>query len=204
MGKANDKVPSISDEERQKVLDEAKELKSSKRRAPDLKMDLDEDSNALTIQFDSKDPALAHALAKLQMGTGDDRVFMGLLSQITNVGANNESYSEEAANFVLGVIAGIEPQDEVEAMLATQMAVTHQAAMMMAKRLNHVDTIPQQDSAERAFNKLARTFATQTEALKKYRAKAQQTVRVERVTVNDGGQAIVGSVSHEGGGSGKT
>ena len=91
MGKAYDKVPSISDEERQKVLDEAKELKSSKRLAPDLKMDLDEDSNALTIQFDSKDPALAHALAKLQMGTGDDRVFKGLLSQITNVGANNES-----------------------------------------------------------------------------------------------------------------
>ena len=86
-------------------------------------------------------------------------------------------------------------------MLATQMAVTHQATMMMAKRLNHVETIPQQDSAEREFNKLARTFASQTEALKKYRAKAQQTVRVERVTVNEGGQAIVGSVSHEGGGS---
>ena len=167
-------------------------------------MDLDEDTQALTIKFDSDDAVLAGALAKLQMGTGDDRVFMGLLSQITNVGANKESYSEEAANFVLGVIAGIEPQDEVEAMLATQMAVTHQATMMMAKRLNHVETIPQQDSAERALNKLARTFATQTKALKKYRAKAQQTVRVERVTVNDGGQAIVGSVSHEGGGNGKS
>ena len=204
MGKTSDRVPSTGDDERQKVLDDAQALKASKRRAPDLKMDLDEDTNALTIQFDSDDAKLAHALAKLQMGTGDDRVFMGLLSQITNVGANKESYSEEAANFVLGVIAGIEPQDEVEAMLATQMAVTHQATMMMAKRLNHVETIPQQDSAERALNKLARTFATQTKALKKYRTKARQTVRVERVTVNDDGQAIVGSVSHEGEGNGKT
>jgi len=41
------------------------------------------------------------------------------------------------------------------------------------------------------------------DALKRYRAKAQQTVRVERVTVREGGQAIVGSVSHEGGGNAK-
>ncbi|NNK67238.1 MAG: hypothetical protein HKO95_10915, partial [Rhodobacteraceae bacterium] len=76
--------------------------------------------------------------------------------------------------------------------------------MMMARRLNHVETIPQQDAAERAFNKLARTYATQMDALKRYRAKAQQTVRVERVTVNEGGQAIVGNVSHAGGGNDKT
>jgi hypothetical protein len=73
--------------------------------------------------------------------------------------------------------------------------------MMMARRLNHVENIPQHDAAERAFNKLARTYSTQMDALKRYRAKAQQTVRVERVTVNEGGQAIVGPVSHEGGGS---
>ena len=73
------------------------------------------------------------------------------------------------------------------------------ATMMMAKRLNHADNIPQQDSAERAFNKLARTFTTQMDTLKRYRAKAQQTVRVERVTVNEGGQAIVGNVDRGGG-----
>jgi hypothetical protein len=47
----------------------------------------------------------------------------------------------------------------------------------------------QQDSAERAFNKLARTFAAQVEALKRYRSGGEQTVRVEHVTVNEGGQA---------------
>ena len=59
----------------------------------------------------------------------------------------------------------------------------------------------QQDSAERAFNKLARTFTAQVEALKRYRNRADQTVRVEHVTVNEGGQAIVGNVSHGGRGS---
>jgi hypothetical protein len=34
----------------------------------------------------------------------------------------------------------------------------------------------QQDSAERAFNKLARTFAAQVEALKRYRGGGEQTM----------------------------
>jgi hypothetical protein len=46
--------------------------------------------------------------------------------------------------------------------------------------------------------KLARTFAAQVEALKRYRSRGDQTVRVEHVTVNEGGQAIVGNVNHGG------
>ena len=60
--------------------------------------------------------------------------------------------------------------------------------------------IPQQDSAERAFNKLARTFAAQVEALKRYRTGGQQSVTVRHVTIADGGQAIVGNVTQAGGG----
>jgi hypothetical protein len=53
--------------------------------------------------------------------------------------------------------------------------------------------------AERAFNKLARTFAAQVEALKRYRTRGQQRVTVEHVTVNAGGRAIVGAVQTPGG-----
>jgi len=67
-----------------------------------------------------------------------------------------------------------------------------------------VDTIPQQDSAERAFNKLARTFTSQVEALNRHRGKGQQKVTVEHVHVHEGGQAIVGNVSQGGGGAQKT
>ena len=86
-------------------------------------------------------------------------------------------------------------------MLAAQMAATHNATMTFARRLAHVENIPQQDSAERAFNKLARTFAAQVEVLKRYRSAGGQTVRVEHVTVNEGGQAIVGNVTHGGRGT---
>jgi hypothetical protein len=40
----------------------------------------------------------------------------------------------------------------------------------------------------------------QVEALKRYRTGGQQKVTVEHVTVNEGGQAIVGNVTHKGGG----
>jgi hypothetical protein len=83
-------------------------------------------------------------------------------------------------------------------MLAAQMAAVHLATMALARQLARVENIPQQDSAERAFNKLARTFATQVEALKRYRTGGQQKVTVEHVTVNEGGQAIVGNVTHGG------
>jgi hypothetical protein len=64
--------------------------------------------------------------------------------------------------------------------------------MAFARRLNHVENIPQQDSAERAFNKLVRTFAMQMEALKGYRSGAEQKVTLQHVSIAEGGQAIVG------------
>jgi hypothetical protein len=36
---------------------------------------------------------------------------------------------EEAVNFMLAVIKGIEPRDQIEAMLAAQMAAVHITAM---------------------------------------------------------------------------
>jgi hypothetical protein len=49
----------------------------------------------------------------------------------------------------------------------------YRASMTFARRLAQVDNIPQQDSAERAFNKLTRTFAAQMSALKEYRSKGR-------------------------------
>ena len=50
-------------------------------------------------------------------------------------------------------------------------------------------------------NKLSRTYTTLLEALNRHRGKGNQKVTVEHVTVNSGGQAIVGAVAHPGGGS---
>lgn len=129
------------------------------------------------------------------LGTTSTCFMNGLLSQITNAASQGREPDEAGINFALSVINGIGPRDEIEAMLGAQMAAVHMATMTFARRLAHVENIPQQDAAERALNKLARTFTTQVEALKRYRSDGQQTVRVERVTVEAGGQAVVGAVS---------
>jgi hypothetical protein len=81
------------------------------------------------------------------------------------------------------------------------MAAVHMQMMTFARRLSNADTYLESEMAEKAFNKLARTFATQMEALNRYRGKGQQKMTVEHVHVHDGGQAMVGQFSHEGGGS---
>lgn len=153
------------------------------------------------ISPDHPEPALGHVLLMEALGARDADFLDGLLSQLVNAGTQGPKADERGLNFMLSVVKGVEPKDQVEAMLAAQMAAVHMATMSFARRLAHVDNIPQQDSAERAFNKLARTFAAQVEALKRYRTGGEQKVTVEHVTVNEGGQAVVGNVTHGGRGS---
>lgn len=147
---------------------------------------------------------LSGDLTRLGNATRNEALASGLLNQIAILGSHGRRTDEAASNFALGFVDSMEPRDAAEALLLTQMATTHQATMMLACRLNHVETIPQQDAAERALNKLARTYAVQMETLKRYRSKGQQTVRVERVTVESGAQAVVGNVQHGGRASDET
>ena len=157
----------------------------------------DESASALRVKISEKKgvPQL-HADVQLMeaIGTTDPDFLDGILCQLLKAGSRAGRPDERGLNFMLSVIKGVKPRDQVEALLAAQMAAVHAATMTMAFRLGRTETIPQQDSAERAFNKLARIYAAQVEALKRYRSRGDQTVRVEHVTVNEGGQAIVGNV----------
>jgi hypothetical protein len=107
-----------------------------------------------------------------------------------------------AVNAMLAVVAGVQPQNEVEGVLAVQMAATHHLAMALLERTRQAQHIPVLESNGNMAMKLLRTFTAQTEALAKLRRGGNQTVRVEHVHVHSGGQAIVGNVTHPGGGGG--
>jgi hypothetical protein len=148
-----------------------------------------------TLSFDHSDQVVGQILLMDALGTADSDFTYGLLSQLANA-SSDRGVSESGLNFMLSVIKGIQPKDQLEAMLAAQMAAVHMAMMTFTRRLAHVENIPQQDSAERALNKLARTYATQMETLKRYRTGGEQKVTVQHVSVSEGGQAIVGNVTH--------
>lgn len=180
-----------------------------------MSKDLDKPKNWVAKMRDRESPKVdvdwpAHGAVEIKLRGNWDRIFRasgntsvsgGVISQAAIIGSHGKRVDESASNFVLGFVDAMEPNDAAEALLLTQMAAIHQATMMLARRLNHVENIPQQDAAERALNKLARSFAAQMDTLKRYRSKVQQTVRVERVTVEGGGQAVVGNV--EAGGRGR-
>jgi hypothetical protein len=123
------------------------------------------------------------------------------LAQIGNAASVGQDVDVCATNFMLSVVKGIQPKDQLEAMLAAQMAAVHVSTMTFARRLANATTDPARENAERTLNKLARTFTTQLEALKRYRSTGEQKMTVEHqhVTVNEGGQAIVGNVNTGGG-----
>jgi hypothetical protein len=102
---------------------------------------------------------------------------------------------EQGIKFILGFITANQPRDEMEATLLAQIGACQVATMRMANRLAHAETLQEQDSAERAFNKLARTSAALAETFQRYRAASEHKVIVQHVSVNDGGQAIVGNVT---------
>ena len=92
-------------------------------------------------------------------------------------------------------LAGINPKDQIEGMLAVQMIATHHATMdcfRIVAQNGHIDIINQMSSCA---NKLSRTFMMQMEALNRYRGKGQQKMTVEHVHINSGGQAIIGNIT---------
>lgn len=186
-----DALDNLPDATRERVAKAAQDMKDADA-APSMKLSMK--GQTLTIAFNSESVEIATMLQMADIGSGDGDFYFGLIGQIASLGAQGQKVSSANFNFVLSVVRAVKPRDELEAMLATQMGAIHAATMMLARRLNHVETIPQQDAAERALNKLARTYTTQMDALKRYRTGGQQKVTVEHVTVNQGGQAIVGGV----------
>ena len=168
------------------------------------RMKVSEKGGVAQIEPDHPDFAVGYILLMEALGTTELDFLNGLLGQLASAGSRGKSVDESGLNFMLSVVKGIEPKDQVETMLAAQMAAVHMATMTSARLLNHVENIAQLDSNERAFNKLARTFAAQVEALKRYRTGGEQKMIVEHVHVHQGGQAIVGTVNRGGGGNKET
>jgi hypothetical protein len=102
---------------------------------------------------------------------------------------------QDDVNAALAAVDGTRPENEMAAMLAGQMAVTHALAMDMLSRTKRAGFIDEMHAYGALATKLLRTYTMQTEALGKLKRGGEQTVRVEHVHVYQGGQAIVGAVS---------
>jgi hypothetical protein len=99
-------------------------------------------------------------------------------------------------NLALDGVAALAPRDGMEVMLCSQLVALHSQGMDFMRRAMLSDqTVDGVDSNVNRVAKTLRTFATMAECLRSYRGGGHQRVTVEHVTVQSGGQAIVGAVN---------
>jgi hypothetical protein len=138
--------------------------------------------------------------ARLQrtLGTSDLYLTLMLLIQANSAAGCPDSIDPKSlvSHFPAAALSSLGVRDGLEALLSAQMVSVHSLAMKFLARAavkNQTDAGIELN-VNRA-NKLLRTFTAQVEALKKHRSTGEQHVTVEHVTVQSGGQAVVGAVN---------
>jgi hypothetical protein len=115
--------------------------------------------------LDHPDSTYGTVLLMQMLATSDLDFHAEILMQLGNASAHDGKVNERELNFMLAVVKGIQPTDQLETLLAAQMAVVHSLAMSMVCRLNGSFMLPQLEMTASALNKLTRTYAAQMEAL---------------------------------------
>jgi len=163
------------------------------------------DSGKPNIQLQGlKDPLYEVKMLEA-LGTPDSDLQSHLLAQVCQTfegtvsdGVFDKDKVISAYNHSMAILSGIQPQDELEGMLAVQMIGVHNMAMDYMGKATRIDRVDFMSTYMNGATKSLRAFVAQMEALKKYRTGGQQKMVVEHVHVNEGGQAIVGTVNQGG------
>lgn len=111
----------------------------------------------------------------------------------------NSGVSEIAVNAALAFIEGEKPKGETECAIVIQMALIHSATMAILGRLSGAYGDRSVSAAATAVSRLSRSFSTLVETLRRLRNGGSQVIRIERVEVKNGGQAVIGNIQKSGG-----
>jgi len=141
-----------------------------------------------------EDPAQGMKLLMGAIGAEDMDFLQGTLSRFAEAGSQNGSVNQANFDFMLSIIKGIKPKNQIEAMLVIQMAGVYFALLKLLPQLTSSATVQQLDSLGGLYNKLARTFATQFEVLQRSRSGGEQKVTIQNVSVSE---SVVGNITQK-------
>lgn len=171
-------------------------LRSRRRARPAPKVK----SDAKGIAPANVDGVLWAAQVADAVGVEDHDLMLRLVSQTAHcVRGEDEAGSW---NVALAGVASVAPRDGTEAMLASQMVATHNAAMMFLRRAGNAEILDHMTASGGLAVKLLRTYAAQVEALGRYRngGKQQVVVQHQHVAVNANQAAVAFGCAPGGGG----
>jgi hypothetical protein len=96
----------------------------------------------------------------------------------------------------MALMDGIAPQTPLEGMMALQLVTLNHMMQNFASRMNNDgNTYAQNDGIVNRTTKLIRASTALMETLIKSRNQGKQVIQVQHVTVNEGGQAMLGQAS---------
>ena len=121
-------------------------------------------------------------------------VVKAIMSPLINLIANRDGDNARSAlNKSITLIAASDPKNQLELMLATQLAMTHitlgKSAQLLDQNYKDVQTI---NSLGNLYTKLSRLGIDQINTLERMKGKGQQKIIVEKVNIQAGGQAAIG------------
>ena len=153
--------------------------------APLIKVRVGEDGHGQTVAPAHPDKMVGFMLLKEATGASDAMFLNGILEQLTASATVGGVIDEAKLNFMLSIIRSLKPKDQIEAMMASQMAVVHVALMRTTPRMANAYSALEEESATRTLNNLARTFAIQVDALKRHRSGGEQKIIVQQVSASE-------------------
>jgi hypothetical protein len=121
-------------------------------------------------------------------------VVKAIMSPLINLIANrDDDDAGSALNKSITLIAASDPKNQLELMLATQLAMTHitlgKSAQLLDQNYSDVQTI---NSLGNLYTKLSRLGIDQINTLERMKGKGQQRIIVEKINIEAGGQAAIG------------
>ncbi len=130
------------------------------------------------------------------LGTRSISFLNQTLSNITHVMSPTLNASEQQHNAAIAIMASVEPENELEATLASQMVAANECAMRCMRGMVGTDMPEHHKMYGDLANKFMRTFTAQMEALSRMRRGGEQVVK--HVYVGEGGQAVFAKEIHNG------
>lgn len=170
----------------------AKEAKASRPRPAARVVHVRNTAQLTSRPFDD-DPSIWESKLKEVLGTTSDHFVRAAIQQL--LAANRLPGKGVACttslSAALAFIASLEPENEAQAALAVQLAALHSASMNVLGRIHNVGERNMIAMAS-AGAKLERAFQSGLETYYRLKRGVHQVVRVEKVEVRDGGQAVIG------------
>jgi hypothetical protein len=122
------------------------------------------------------------------LGAKDDDFFYGLMRQMLTY-TSGEVDDDLALKMMISFIEDVKPKDQVHAALGLQMAAMHQNVMKFIELLSKSTTLAEFTIYGRIVTALGRAYTDQMAAHKHYSSTNEPSVRVQNVSVQDGGRA---------------